>query len=61
MLAERLAPARVFTSDDLGIPSDAKESLAFAVLAYETWHKRPSNLHAATGAKRPVILGDITY
>jgi anhydro-N-acetylmuramic acid kinase len=61
MLAERLAPARVLVSDEIGIPADAKESLAFAILAYETWHKRPGNLPAATGAKHPVILGTITF
>lgn len=60
MLVERLNPARVFTSDEIGIPADAKESLAFAVLAYETWNHRPGNLPAATGAKRRVVLGNIT-
>jgi anhydro-N-acetylmuramic acid kinase len=61
MLAERLAPARVTTSDEYGLGIEAKEAVAFAVLAYETWHRRPGNLPAATGASHPVVLGNITY
>jgi anhydro-N-acetylmuramic acid kinase len=41
---------RVLRSSRLGIPVEAKESLAFAILAYETLHQRPSNLPSATGA-----------
>ena len=48
-------------SEDFGVPSVAKEAIAFALLAYETWHRRPSNLPAATGAHRPAILGKISY
>lgn len=59
-LAQALSPARVLISDELGIPAEAKEAVAFAVLAYETWHSRPGNLPAATGARRSVVLGHIT-
>jgi anhydro-N-acetylmuramic acid kinase len=60
MLQSALAPARVMTTGDLGLPAEAKEAVAFAILAYETWHGRPGNLPAATGARRAVVLGDIT-
>lgn len=61
MLAERLAPIRVTTSNEYRLNIEAKEAVAFAVLAYETWHKRPGNIPAATGASREVMLGSITY
>jgi len=49
------------SSDEFGVPSVAKEAVAFALLAYETWHRRPANVPAATGACRPAILGKISY
>lgn len=49
------------SSDEFGIPSEAKEAVAFAVLAFETWNRRPSNVPSATGAKRAVVLGKISY
>ncbi len=63
MLREQLDPqgCTVRASDDLGLPAEAKEAAAFALLAYETWHRRPGNIPSATGAARPVILGEITY
>jgi anhydro-N-acetylmuramic acid kinase len=49
------------SSDEFGIPSSAKEAVAFALMAYETWNRRPSNVPSATGAKRVVVLGKISY
>ena len=63
MLRELLVPLglSVHFSDEFGLPSEAKEAVAFAVLAYETWNHRPSTLPSATGAKRPAVLGKISY
>ena len=60
-LAGFLPHVKLRYSSEFGIDVDAKEAIAFAVLAYETWHRRPSNLPSATGARRPVILGKISY
>jgi anhydro-N-acetylmuramic acid kinase len=60
MLRQRLAPIRVMTHETLRLSSDAKEALAFAVLAYETIHGRPGNLPICTGADSQVVLGKIT-
>ena len=63
MLHERLEPfgCSVTTTDATGLPAEAKEAAAFALLAYQTWHRRPGNIPSATGARRPAILGHITY
>jgi len=60
-LSAALPGIEVLPSSRLGIPEDAKEAFAFAVLAYETFHQRPSNLPSATGARGPAILGKISY
>ncbi len=59
MIGERLG-STVRHYDESGYSSAAKEAVAFAVLAYETWHGRPGNLPQVTGASRPVILGHVT-
>jgi anhydro-N-acetylmuramic acid kinase len=48
-------------SGEFGLPAEAKEAVAFALLAHETWHRRPSNVRSATGAKRTAVLGKISY
>jgi anhydro-N-acetylmuramic acid kinase len=63
MLAQRLEPlgCELAASADFGLPVDAKEAAAFALMAWHTWHRLPGNVPAATGAKRPAILGQVTY
>lgn len=55
------APIQIVPSDEIGVPTAAKEAFAFALMAYETFHQRPSNLPSATGARGPAILGKISY
>lgn len=51
----------VKTTDDAGLPAEAKEAAAFALLGWLSWHGLPGNLPAATGAARPVVLGRISH
>ena len=60
-LSAALPGIEVLPSSRLGVPEDAKEAFAFALLAYETFHQRPSNLPSATGARGPAILGKVSY
>src|SRR5690606_21232666 len=55
MIRELLAPAKVMSHEDIGISSDFKEALVFALLAYETWHGRIGTLPSLTGADHATI------
>ena len=59
-LAELLPSLSVHRSDEFGLDVDAKEAIAFAVLADRTLHGLPGNLPAVTGARRAVVLGKIS-
>jgi anhydro-N-acetylmuramic acid kinase len=63
MLKARLEPlgCTVTTIEKFGLPAEAKEAAAFALMAWMTWHQLPGNVPAATGARRAAILGQITY
>ncbi|MFK4152756.1 anhydro-N-acetylmuramic acid kinase [Streptomyces fungicidicus] len=60
MLRAALHGIPLRTSDDLGLPSAAKEAYAFAVLGYLTAHGLAGTVPACTGARRPSVLGSIT-
>ncbi len=63
LLREGLEPmsARVRLMEEFGIAAQAKEAVAFALLAWLSWHGLPGNVPAATGAARPVVLGKISH
>jgi anhydro-N-acetylmuramic acid kinase len=62
MLREGLEPlgVKVRLMEELGIPSQAKEAVAFALLAWLSWNGLSGNIPAATGAKRAVVLGKVS-
>jgi anhydro-N-acetylmuramic acid kinase len=51
---------KVRLMEEFGVPAQAKEAVAFALLAWLSWNGLPGNVARATGAGRPVILGKIT-
>jgi anhydro-N-acetylmuramic acid kinase len=63
MLKARLEPmgCGLMATDEFGLPAEAKEAAAFALLAWQTWNHLPGNVPAATGAKRPAVLGQVMY
>jgi anhydro-N-acetylmuramic acid kinase len=62
MLEDGLAPLKVKVRmmEELGVPAQAKEGVAFALLAWLSFHGLPGNVPSATGAKRAVVLGKVT-
>jgi anhydro-N-acetylmuramic acid kinase len=60
-LSAALRGVEMLSSGALGLPGEAKEAFAFALLANETIQARPANLPNATGAAGPAILGKICY
>ena len=59
-IRELLPGFNIMLTAEFGIDPDAKEAIAFAVLAYEAVRGKPANLPSATGARRPVLLGKST-
>jgi anhydro-N-acetylmuramic acid kinase len=59
-IAAFLPRARITVSQEFGVDPDAKEAIAFAILAFRTWRRETGNLPGATGARRAVVLGKIT-
>lgn len=51
----------VLTQEDIGGNSDAKEAIAFALLAYFTMKRLPNNIPLVTGASKSVVMGKISW
>ena len=59
-IADCLPGCEVMTNEQLGLDSNAKEAVAFAVLANEAMYGQPNNAPGATGAAHPVVMGKIS-
>ena len=51
---------RLRTTDELGVPAQAKEAYAFALLGWLSWHGLPGAIPSVTGARRAAVLGSWT-
>jgi len=62
MLRDGLEPlnVKVRMMEELGVPAQAKEAVAFALMAWLTWNDLPGNVPAATGARGAVVLGKVS-
>jgi anhydro-N-acetylmuramic acid kinase len=60
-IAALIAPIPILQSDDLGVPSDAREAMAFAVLADMTLRGVTACLPPVTGATAPKLLGKLSF
>jgi anhydro-N-acetylmuramic acid kinase len=58
-LGASLPEIEIVPASEFGIPAEAKEAFAFAVLAYEAYHGRANTLPSATGARHPVVMGKL--
>ena len=61
LIKKELPEIEILIQEELGYSSEAKEAIAFVILGNQTYHMRPSNVPSATGARKNVILGQITY
>lgn len=52
---------RVTTSAEVGVDVDSKEAVLFALLAYQSYHRRAGNISSATGAAKPAVLGKVSF
>ncbi len=60
-LSALLAPCQVRTSDALGVPAEAREAMAFALLANDALLGLPTNIPNVTGANRAAVLGKLSF
>ncbi|HKS81610.1 MAG TPA: anhydro-N-acetylmuramic acid kinase [Candidatus Acidoferrales bacterium] len=60
-LSADLPEVQICRAEEFGMPSEAKEAFAFAILAYEAFHGRPNNLPSATGARRAAVMGKLVH
>ena len=61
MLRAQLPAVAVLSSDEIGINGDAREAMAFALLAAQSWKRAPTNVPGATGARGRRVLGKVSW